>query len=300
MKIDLFPFFSLLLLSCYDSCDGNDLSHVAILSNDQHIKLMSLKMSHVQPIEVELSVLKEKNYSSGITNITNNIGMGSVPVLNQGQEGTCVTFSSTAALDALLNQGDFISQQCSLELDLGLGQNYWDGADEPSQIIDPLKQYGVVKNGQCDNLYPCTFCSLSSVDYLSRVDSAGSAKIALVQYSFSSQADLNALKSAIDNGHRVLIAFHLQNNQLAVQGFNAVVNGQMMLGGLWACQQPSSKKNFCGASNAGHEVLVIGYDDDQQLLLIRNSWGPSVGDAGNYYMTYPYFNSQVENQTEVW
>ena len=31
-----------------------------------------------------------------------------------------MTFASTGAVDALLGQGDFISQQCSLELDFAL------------------------------------------------------------------------------------------------------------------------------------------------------------------------------------
>ncbi len=50
----------------------------------------------------------------------------------------------------------------------------------------------------------------------------------------------------------------------------------------------------------GHEVIVYGYDDDavatdsagnkhKGLLLIRNSWGPTMGDKGNYYMSYDYF-----------
>ena len=53
---------------------------------------------------------------------------------------------------------------------------------------------------------------------------------------------------------------------------------------------------------AGHEMVIIGYDDfahakDRQgkihngLLILRNSWGEEAGDHGNYYMTYDYFKT---------
>jgi len=46
-------------------------------------------------------------------------------------------------------------------------------------------------------------------------------------------------------------------------------------------------------------VIVIGYDDKQQLLKIRNSWDTVVGDHGNFYMTYAFFNSMGLDGTEV-
>lgn len=55
---------------------------------------------------------------------------------------------------------------------------------------------------------------------------------------------------------------------------------------------------------AGHEMIIIGYDDnavayDQDnkphkgLLILRNSWGDDVGDGGNFYMTYDFFKKFV-------
>ena len=50
---------------------------------------------------------------------------------------------------------------------------------------------------------------------------------------------------------------------------------------------PSPKDHLEG----GHAIMAVGYDDDQQRLLIRNSWGTSWGDSG--YGTLPY--GYVEN-----
>ena len=38
----------------------------------------------------------------------------------------------------------------------------------------------------------------------------------------------------------------------------------------------------------GHAVLAVGYDEDQQRFIIRNSWGPNWGLKGYFTLPYPY------------
>ena len=38
----------------------------------------------------------------------------------------------------------------------------------------------------------------------------------------------------------------------------------------------------------GHAVLAVGYDEDQQRFIIRNSWGPHWGLKGYFTMPYAY------------
>jgi C1A family cysteine protease len=38
----------------------------------------------------------------------------------------------------------------------------------------------------------------------------------------------------------------------------------------------------------GHAVMCVGYEDDRQLFLARNSWGPNQGEGGYFYMPYGY------------
>ena len=42
----------------------------------------------------------------------------------------------------------------------------------------------------------------------------------------------------------------------------------------------------------GHAILVVGYDDAQQHYIVRNSWGPSWGDKGYFYVPYDYFTNR--------
>lgn len=54
----------------------------------------------------------------------------------------------------------------------------------------------------------------------------------------------------------------------------------------------------------GHAVLIVGYDDEKQWWIVRNSWGTGWGDKGNFYVPYAYFldpnlSSDIWNITSI-
>jgi len=42
------------------------------------------------------------------------------------------------------------------------------------------------------------------------------------------------------------------------------------------------------AAQGGHAVMCVGYDDERQVFIVRNSWGKQWGDQGYFYMPYDY------------
>ena len=38
----------------------------------------------------------------------------------------------------------------------------------------------------------------------------------------------------------------------------------------------------------GHAVLAVGYDNEERVFIVRNSWGEGWGDAGYFYMPFAY------------
>lgn len=48
------------------------------------------------------------------------------------------------------------------------------------------------------------------------------------------------------------------------------------------------KPNPKEKSQGGHAVAVVGYDDAQKVLIVKNSWGNSWGDKGYFYLPYDY------------
>lgn len=284
------------------------------LSGFKTIKLMHIipsqelseKAEYAAAAATEIDYSKKGINPDFVANGGVDLGMGAVPVLDQGQYGTCVTFASTAVLDAAMKKGDYVDQQCSLELNLGLGHNYWDGANKADEVILPLQQYGVVPKGKCDVKYPSSEQQITVENYQKLTVPADQLpELAQIKTTFHSQLHLDQVKKALNQGTRVAMGFFLKANSdpISVQGFNvklvsAAKGTSTTTGGLWACRQGSSR-NYCGTSNGGHEVIVIGYDDKQQLLKIRNSWDTVVGDHGNFYMTYAFFNSMGLDGTEV-
>lgn len=246
----------------------------------------------------------ERDYSRGVIPFSQSpgavdLGMANVPVLDQGHYGTCVTFSTTAALDARLQLGDYIDQQCTLALNKGLGNDYWNGASNATQILDPLRENGLVQKGACYSQYPDPDQAIDAATYQMNSNHDYSNQI---NYTYFGSASLSDIKSGLRAGHRFLIGFGLvpkDGDAISVNGFNVLINGSQSNGGLWACQQPSGRANYCGTPTAGHEVIVIGFDDKQQLLKIRNSWSSQIGDQGDYYMTYAYYNAMAADQTQL-
>jgi len=289
------------------------------LSGVKTIELMSIvpsesfKEKNRTAISAIRGIDSEKDYSNGIYPFNNNtndssidLGMNSVPVLDQGHYGTCVTFASTAALNAIFGINDgIIDQQCILALNNFLGNNYWHGAYGSSQILDPLIEYGTVTKGTCFNRnYPDPSQMVSPTLYRT-ISNIHNTK--LFNYNYTGSASLEVVKSALRNRHRVVMGFAVSSNlgPISVIGFNArtpsiIPSNILNLGGLWACKQTHNSTNYCeGEPNAAHQVVIIGFDDSQQLLKIRNSWGSNIGVNGDFYMTYTFFNAMALDHTEL-
>lgn len=68
-------------------------------------------------------------------------------------------------------------------------------------------------------------------------------------------------------------------------------------GGLVPMPSPSDARR---ASHGGHSMLAVGYNDQEQVFIIRNSWGTDWGDQGYCYMPYNYLMSPVFGADDGW
>ncbi|WP_446897820.1 C1 family peptidase [Clostridium sp. LBM24168] len=50
----------------------------------------------------------------------------------------------------------------------------------------------------------------------------------------------------------------------------------------------------------GHAVLSVGYDDNKNQVIMRNSWGENWGDKGYFYLDYQYFTDSNNYVTDMW
>ncbi|WP_020470370.1 C1 family peptidase [Zavarzinella formosa] len=90
--------------------------------------------------------------------------------------------------------------------------------------------------------------------------------------------DLTSLKSCIAQGFPFILAF------TAFSGFRNIGSDGMI--------PPAS-----GAPIGGHCMLVLGYDDADQIFMCQNSFGEDFGNQGFVFMSYAYL---LQNQFDIW
>ncbi len=261
-----------------------------------------------------------------------DVGMNGVPVLDQGAHGSCVTFANTAAIDALLGKGDYISQLCNLELgayfeEKGYLPSGWDGTIGPL-ALNQMLGFGIMsKTNQraktCGGLKeyplanPYTTGNPMSLDEFKQSsenlnDSMYWNPVLTIFERFqwepataSKQADELLLKIK-----KILATKSPYQDQRL--SFAVLVPVDYCSAG--ACGRYHSDEDSWVLTQAilndqelnfgGHEMVITGYDDDavavdhdgtrhQGLLTLRNSWGENAGDHGNYYMSYDFFKQLV-------
>ena len=250
-----------------------------------------------------------------------DLGMNNTPVLNQGMHGSCVTFANGGALDALIGEGDYVSELCSLTLGNYLEQqdseypSGWEGSWGPF-VLNQFFEYGIVpmetQEGQgCGGLYDYPTWDPSQTgdittpeDYRNMSESIKEkydwTPILNVEEAFKAgyNADdvVSSVKESLNQGNRVTFGVLLD----VYYGSNGAVGSYKARKDTWMLTPEIEEDAENDQIDAGHEMIITGYDDNavvrspngvenKGLFILRNSWGSFAGDHGNYYMTYDHF-----------
>lgn len=266
-----------------------------------------------------------KSYSQEQSNI--QLDMAGIPVLDQGHYGTCVTFAITAAINALIKKGDYISQLCSLQLGNYLARNGyipsgWDGSDGKT-VLSQMTIFGLINKTSehtygCGNLnayptdrnatVPTTDMSPEAFRAMSEPLNSGFiawSTLADEESIYTDKTNLNELlaevKNALNAGDRLVFGTLLPDADLGTAG---AVGKHNTTNDTWILTSQITNDMHDKTEIDGHEMVITGYNDqavayDQDglphygLLTLRNSWGSQAGDNGNFYMSYQYFTTLV-------
>ncbi|MDI9818055.1 MULTISPECIES: C1 family peptidase [unclassified Legionella] len=276
-------------------------------------------LAHTKQFALDASALTRK-YPAKV-----ELGMNNVPVLDQGMHGTCVTFANTAAIDAALNKGDYISQLCQLELgryleNNGYAASGWDGSWGRT-VLNQMELFGIVNKEQqaeqnCGGIsnYPADEretpdAQMTPEEYRQLSENMGEevlwSPVLDVYQALSERVDtnktINEIKAALNSGDRLTFGVLLLDFDL---GFMGAVGSNKSTFDTWVLTPEIARDVYLRPEFGGHEMIITGYDDnavaiDDQgrehrgLLTLRNSWGNQVGDRGNFYMSYDYFKLLV-------
>jgi hypothetical protein len=299
------------------------------LTLPKKIKLLNFKLSSnaVDSLKQKTHLIHQSPTLTATSRTTHEkqLGMNGVPVLDQGNFGTCVTFADTAAIDAVLGKGDYISQLCLLQLGNyasihAYSYSGWDGSLSRS-ILNRIEDHGFISKdiqrvtgcGELteypSNNSPIPKSAISFDDYHQLSDGLTNHGIywttILDSYKafFLNEVDTQNLvtdiKKSIDNGHRVTIATFLPAVDLGLAG---AVGKHHVENDTWVLSTIIERELYLSTSLffAGHAMVITGYDDNAVaiddlgrehvgLFTLRNSWGEHLGDKGDFYMSYDYF-----------
>lgn len=221
------------------------------------------KKKYVSGLRTEVSSYGCKTFSSSASNCPVSIdwrNKGAVTsVKDQGQCGSCWTFSATGAIEgawAIANSQliDLSEQEL---VDCATGASYGSHGCDGGEMEGAFKY--VIEKGQC---------SLSSYPYTSGVSETGGACqkcTSVVVFSSCSDVKPNdqlSLKAAVAQ-QPVAVAIEADTRY-----FQSYSSGILT-------------SSSCG-TNLDHGVLIVGYGEDngQKYWLVKNSWGITWGDVG--------------------
>lgn len=193
-------------------------------------------------------------------------------VYDQGQLGSCTGNAISAAIayarERQLHIGDFIPSRLFI---------YWNerdlegtvDSDAGAEIRDGIKS--VVKLGACsENDWPY---DISQFTVKPSTHCYAAAQTDLVTKYARVDQTLDGLRQCLADGFPVVFGFTVYESFES----EAVAQSGIM-------PMPGPDESVLG----GHAVLMVGYDDDRQTFIVRNSWGPNWGRAGYFLMPYAY------------
>lgn len=293
----------------------------------QQIKLLKMELSAKAQANLANKARKAIARSTTSSDFTEKfpskiqLTMNGVPVLNQGNHGSCAVFAITAAIDAVLNKGDYVSQLCQLQLGNYLAKNGytpsgWDGSIGRI-VLSQMDETGFVNKQQqmeqgCGGLteYPLneedpeTQITLDEFHQISEpLDSDMVSWWTLLDVfdvttqRIDTNQTLAEVKTALGEGDRVVTGVLLLDFDLGLMG---AVGKKGTTYDSWVLTPEIARDVYLRPDLGGHELVITGYDDNavaiddkgrahRGLLTLRNSWGESAGDHGNFYMSYDYF-----------
>lgn len=197
-------------------------------------------------------------------------------IKSQGQQGACLAFTLSSVMEYMVNvakqeYADFSEAFLYYEARRKAGDEGRDIGSYYSYALQTLQNEGICS----ENYMP-----YNQYDYLSMPSSMAYNNAIQNRISDVRSLDfenIESLKSALYNGYPVAISVNL---------YSSFGNGN---GGV--IPMPKSRETSYGA-HGSHAMVIVGYDDDEQWFIVRNSWGTNFGDNGYCYMPYAYISDE--------
>lgn len=192
------------------------------------------------------------------------------PILDQGDIGSCVIH--TLAYSILQNtKNTVMPSRLALYAICRILDNTSLDSDDGTMIrtaCSAIKNYGVC----LEKLYPYVTSKFSDFPPLTIFQNS---KIFRSFTYIAIKQDLPSLKNALTTSKRPIVC--------GIMVYDSFMSNDVALTGI--VPMPDTKNETL---QGGHAITIIGYDDKKNVFVCVNSWGPTWGDKGKFYMPYNY------------
>jgi C1A family cysteine protease len=195
------------------------------------------------------------------------------PVYDQGQLGSCTANAIAAALEfdqMKQNQSQIFVPS---RLFIYYNERAMEGtvnSDSGAQIRDGMKC--VANQGACpEDMWPYDLANWATQPPDSCYQTALQYKATVYR---SIAQNIDQMKGCLASGYPFVYGFTV---------YDSFESDQVAQTGQVPMPMPQQEQVV-----GGHAVLAVGYDDDNQWFIARNSWGPNWGMQGYFTMPYAY------------
>jgi len=197
-------------------------------------------------------------------------------VYDQGQLGSCTANAIGAAIEFDQKKESLADVFTPSRLFIYYNERVTEGtvaSDGGAQIRDGIK--AVASLGAChEKLWPYDIAKFADKpDQAAYDDGAAHTAVAYQRV----VRDLAQMKGCLASGYPFVFGFTV---------YESFESDAVKTSGH--CPMPAPGEQAQG----GHAVLAVGYEDDHQWFVVRNSWGPDWGLAGYFTLPYAYLTQR--------
>lgn len=204
-----------------------------------------------------------------------DISNGFTEIKNQGQQGACMSFSMVSVFEYFLKKNhvqfpDLSEQFLYYNARKRTGREQFDEGSTSVASIQTLSEEGICS----EEAWPY---KVGGYNEQPSQEAYKEAQQRRVKRAVMVEKKIEDFKSALDDGLPVVFAVDL------FPSFGKGVNGFISMPSDEEVQQLKES-----GENHSHAMVLCGFNDEQKVFKVRNSWGTDFGDRGYCYLSYDY------------
>lgn len=234
--------------------------------------------------DIKEDPLKEDYEPKPTTETNIDLSHDFTPIKSQGQLGACATFAVTSVYEYILKKNDRSDHDLS-ERFLYYNAREKDGRldEEGVPISTAIRSIG--EKGICtEEKWPYSFDEYNikpSEEAYQDAESRLIKKALNLKLSDDMDKNRDTLRSAIAEGYPIVFSLNL------FEAFDHIGSDGMVP--VPSPGDPILQRNVTDDNNSSrHAMVACGYDDKNQVFLVRNSWGEHFGKQGYCFIPYAY------------